>query len=113
MASMALRALEEDPDTELILLVSKPPAPEVANELFSQPRTKPTVMAIMGSDHVGQQGDVLVADTLEGGVLRVLEVLDQAAPDVHDTRGPEVAKVIQSLPEFRTKIQGLYSGGTL
>ncbi|MCH9690402.1 MAG: protein FdrA [Gammaproteobacteria bacterium] len=113
MASMALRALDEDPETDLILLVSKPPAPEVATALFSQPRTKPTVMAIMGSDHVGRHGDVLVADTLEGGVLRVLEVLAHAAPDVYETQGPDIAKAIQSLPEFRTKIQGLYSGGTL
>ena len=47
----ALRLLDEDPGTELIVLVSKPPAAEVAAavELAAASRSTPVVLALLGS----------------------------------------------------------------
>src|SRR5690606_27333278 len=47
-AVQALRALDEDPATELIVLISKPPAPEAAAAVRELGLTKPVVYALLG-----------------------------------------------------------------
>jgi FdrA protein len=48
MAKLAIEALEADPDTDAILLVSKPPAPAVARDVVSVAGDKPLVAALIG-----------------------------------------------------------------
>ena len=72
------------------------------------------VAAFMGIDPTTKTPDgVVLADTLEGGVVRIMELLGQAVPDTTVTFGPSVSDVIDRLPPERTHIRGLFSGGTL
>jgi FdrA protein len=108
MAVLALEALREDPDTEVILLVSKPPAPSVAARVLECAGGKPLVAALIGlSDRDG------VCDTLEGGVVATLSELGIDPPDLTALHGPPLETVVDRLPSSRTTVRGLYSGGTL
>ncbi len=114
MAAMALEVLQADPGTRVVLLVSKPPAPEVAVRLLGSVGFTPVVAALMGVDtSLPVAAGVTVVDTLESGVIATLRLLGHAAPDPTATRGPSLSDAIQRLGPGRTLIRGLYSGGTL
>jgi FdrA protein len=92
----ALRALDEDPSVELIAVVSKPPAAEVATrvERSAAVCTKPVVLVFMG--------DV----TIEAGARRIVSTLggtpSQSGAWVHEDMTARVGF-----------LRGLFSGGTL
>jgi FdrA protein len=114
MAALAIDALKSDPATEVILFVSKPPAPHVAEYVLSLADGFPMVAAFMGVDlGMAHPAGVLLANTLEGGVLRTMELLGLVAPDTTVIHGPSIEEAIDRLPAERTLIRGLYSGGTL
>ncbi|HEX2355389.1 MAG TPA: hypothetical protein VHI50_02870 [Micromonosporaceae bacterium] len=114
MAARALQALRDDPQTELILLVSKPPAPDVARRVLALAGDTPVVAALVGVDRtITAPPGVTVTDTLEGGVVATVERLGGAVPDLGVRHGPDLADVIAGLDPARTAVRGLYSGGTL
>lgn len=113
MAEAALRALEADDRTETILLVSKPPARQVAERLLGL-TSKPTVAALMGlREHLDTGDNVTVVNTLEQGAVRTLALAGATTPDLVRDLAEDVAGVITSLDRARRKVVGLYSGGTL
>lgn len=113
MAESALRALDADDRTETILLVSKPPAREVAERVLSVPG-KPTVAALMGlRAPLDTPDNVTVVNTLEQGALSTLALLDGVAPDLVGDLTEQIAVAITPLDPARRKVVGLYSGGTL
>lgn len=115
MARAGIEALEADPGTDAILLVSKPPSPEVAEVLLGRAPSKPMVAALIGLSEKldGVPEEIQVCNTLEHGVVLSVERLGVEVPDrIGDT--PEaVADVITALPQSRTRLVGLFSGGTL
>jgi FdrA protein len=102
MALQAIDALRNDPGTDVILLVSKPPAPSVADAVVAAAGDTPLVTAMIG-----------VSGTLESGVLATLDLLGLPRPDVVGDLPDQVAGVLQRLGEDRRTVHGLYSGGTL
>lgn len=114
MTKAAMAALREDPATEVILLVSKPPAPDVAAEVLATAGDTPLVAALIGldPDFRGPAG-VVLADTLEGGVAASLGVLGRTVPDTTVPSGPTVQEVRRRLSPGRSLVRGLFSGGTL
>ena len=113
MAEAAIRALDADEGTESILLVSKPPSPEVATKLLNLP-TKPMVAALIGlSDPLPAPAHVIVCNTLEQGAAHTLELLDKAQPDIIGDLFADVTVAITALKPNRTRLAGLFSGGTL
>jgi FdrA protein len=114
MARAAVAALREDPATQVILFVSKPPAPEVAATVLATAGEKPLVAALIGLDpQFPAPAGVVLAGTLESGVTATLGVLGMAAPDTTATIGPTLAEVRSRLTPGRRLIRGLFSGGTL
>lgn len=114
MAALALAALRDDPATEVILLVSKPPARSVAERVLALAGETPLVAALVGLDaDLPVPEGVCLADTLEGGVVRTLEHLGVTPPDRTRRHGPDLTSLIAGLPPERTTVRGLYSGGTL
>ncbi|MBF4770433.1 protein FdrA [Nocardioides agariphilus] len=114
MAGAAVSALRDDPATEVILFVSKPPSPEVAATVLATAGDKPLVAALLGLDpQFPAPAGVVLADTLESGVTATLGVLGIAAPDTTATIGPTLAEVRSRLAPGRRLIRGLFSGGTL
>ena len=113
MAESAIRALDADDETETILLVSKPPSPEVAEKLLNLPK-KPMVAALIGlREDIASPDHVYVCNTLEQGASNTLTVLNKKRPDVIGNLIGDLEKTISGLADSRTRLSGLYSGGTL
>jgi FdrA protein len=114
MTAAALRALERDEATEVILLVSKPPAAEVAAAVLAAPVTKPVVAALLGlrAPALPPVG-VTLAATLEQGVLETLGALGLPRPDPGAGLAATARHAAAALPPDRHAVFGLFSGGTL
>ena len=114
MAESAIRALDAGEQTKSILLVSKPPSPEVAARLLNLPN-KPMVAALIGlrEQLLGTPENVAVCNTLEQGAILTLDLLNQTRPDIIGNLANDIARVITPLEPSRTRISGLFSGGTL
>jgi FdrA protein len=98
-AVAALAALDQDPATELIVLVSKPPAPEVAADLreLTARLSTPVVLAFTGP---GQPDLTAAAE-------QVLRVAGLPVPD-WPRWVPDASR-----PGGRGALRGLFAGGTL
>ena len=116
MARDAVRALDADPGTEVILLVSKPPDEDVARTVIGASQGTPVVAACLGmSAPDGRLAGASLAATLEGGALRVAEILGQPAPDLTGSPGLEAKAeaAIARVGAGRTAVRGFFTGGTL
>jgi FdrA protein len=114
-ASM-LRAIDElaaDADTRVIVLVSKPPAQDVAEKVLQRARGagKPVIACFLGAQ----------ASDIEGGNVMAAATLDDAAAMAAALAQGKHAEVsVPELPEFAAPpfapeqrfVRGLYSGGT-
>lgn len=100
-ALTALRALDADPGTDVIVLVSKPPAPEVRArvEEVAQRLSTPVVTIFIGSRGAGHDGNITAASTLADAAARAVELAGVASFTSPD---PEKAGLV-----------GLFTGGTL
>ena len=114
MARDAVRALDADPGTRIILLVSKPPDEGVARKVIGASRDTPVIAACLGmSAPDGRLAGAPLAATLEGGALRVAEILGLPAPDLSGSPGPETGAAIARAGAGRTAVRGFFTGGTL
>ena len=101
MCLQALAALENDPATATIVIVSKPPAPAVRARIenYAQHLTKQVVAAFIGEKpSVERRGNITFAYTLADAAARAVELAGRGRP----TFGPT-----------QRCIKGLYTGGTL
>jgi len=114
MAALALRALHADPAVEVVVVVSKPPSPAVASRLVEQLGAKPAVVALIGFEGTLEVPEgVRVARTLQEGALLAIEEVGLARPRPSPGLRDEVAAAASRMPEARTAVRGLFSGGTL
>jgi FdrA protein len=114
-ALSVVAALRDDPGTDAILLVSKPPSHQVARAVLDTAGPTPLVAALIGLDATGfpVPAGVTVARTLETGVAATLAALGRSAPDTTALLGPSVEQARDRLAPRRTLVRGLFSGGTL
>jgi FdrA protein len=114
MTRAAIHALRDDPATEVILLVSKPPAPDVVADVLDDAGATTLVATLIGLDSdLPTPPGVVLATTLEAGVAATLEAFGAEAPDTARTTGPSIEQVRRRLSPGRSLIRGLFSGGTL
>jgi FdrA protein len=114
MAKAAIAALRADPGTDLIVLVSKPPAERVAREVLESAAGFPLVAALVGRAPDAEPiAGVTSARTLEAGALDALDVLGVERPEVVGDLQERVADACGRLTAQRTAVRGLFSGGTL
>ncbi|HEY4420067.1 MAG TPA: protein FdrA [Pseudonocardia sp.] len=114
MALSAVRGLVADEDTDVILLVSKPPAVEVAREVVEAAAGKQLVAALIGvpDDFEAPEG-VVVTRTLEAGAIAAVAAAGGQAADVTERLVERVRERGVALASERTLVRGLFSGGTL
>ena len=114
-ARQGLDLLSRDPETRVIVLVSKPPSPQVADELLRAARSagKPVVVDFIGYSPPSRQVDNLhfAASLDEAAELAVQ--LAAAAPNLQsEFRIPKSVDLACFAPGQRY-LRGLFSGGTL
>jgi FdrA protein len=91
----AIDALEQDPGTAIIVLLSKPPAPAVAEKVLERLRRcrKKSVVCFLGLDRPGLAPTLLAAAEMAAGLK-----IENEKPKIGSRPG---------------RLQGLYCGGTL
>ncbi|MFS7252730.1 acyl-CoA synthetase FdrA [Rahnella rivi] len=109
-----LNMLAGDPDTQVIVLISKPPARAVAERILEQASAcgKPVVVNFLGADAADITRDrVFPATTLAEAAGKAVALLD-GKPSV--TAFGEIIRPEQchALPATRTDIRGVFAGGT-
>lgn len=113
MAASAVRALDADPDTKAILVVSKPPDPDVARLVLEQRAVTPAVAVFMGVMELPRPEGVDLARTLEAGAIAAARLVGGAPGDPARGLADRAAQAAARLPASRRTIRGFYSGGTL
>jgi FdrA protein len=109
-----LKALAVDPSTSVIVLISKPPALEVAEHVLETAGKagKPVVVNFLGADPaLIRRANVFPADTLEDAAATAVALAEGKPPDTR--RPPGLSRSIPSkFAPGQRYIRGLYSGGT-
>jgi FdrA protein len=110
-ARQGLDLFSRDPETKVIVLVSKPPAPKVADELLSAARSagKPVVVDFIGYTPPAQRVDNLqfVRTFDEAAALAV----QLATETLDEEPGPDLD--LGRFAKGQRYLRGLFSGGTL
>lgn len=101
MTLAAFDALDADPATKTIVLVSKPPAPEVAEKVFARvaKSRKRVVLCLLGTNELRAPKNAVVAGTLLGAALAAL--------------GRRATPRVPKLAPRAGWLRGLFCGGTL
>ncbi len=108
-AAQALDLLGRDDGTEVIILISKPPAPEVTRRLLAQARAidKPVIVCFLGAAPPGGGfRDLWFANSLE-------EAHDYAWEALGAKRGSGELEQPAAFAAGQRWVRGLFSGGTL
>ena len=114
-ALQGLDLLARDPETAAIVVVSKPPHPDVATRLLTSARQtdKPVVVYFMGYStsmtEIG--GRIYFARSLEDAARRAVSLVE-GAPDAHE-RADERMEGGLTGRHLGPYVRGLFSGGTL
>lgn len=112
-ARLGLQALMVDPGTEVIVMISKPPAPEVEEVILSDLRQscKPVVIMFLGSQRTGTEGHLHFTNTLLSCAEAAVALARGGAPA--PAGGNVAAPPHPSLQAEQKWVQGLFAGGTL
>ncbi len=120
----ALKALQEDDATKVLVLISKPPAEEVVRLILDQvaASAKPTVICFLGGDTstLEKIPNVIPARTLYECALLAAQAVQPEGGDIKVYLDAENAKLAEQAKHLKDKLnpnqyylRGLFSGGTL
>jgi succinyl-CoA synthetase alpha subunit len=109
-----LKALADDRSTSVIVLISKPPSPEVAERVLEAAAGtgKPVVVNFLGVAPEGiRRPNLFAAETLEDAAVAAVALADGKRPDETRPKRPFFSMPPRLAPGQRY-VRGLYSGGT-
>lgn len=109
----AIRALQADPATKVILLVSKPPDPSVARDVLQMCEGTPTVATFLGLSDMETPDNVTLTSTLEAGAREAARLAGGTAPNTASGLRKKVEGASAGLDKPRQSVRGYFSGGTL
>jgi succinyl-CoA synthetase alpha subunit len=113
-----LRALEEDPHTDVIVLISKPPDDSVAETVLADVEgcRKPVIVCFLGGleDDIVAAGGIFAKTTKAAALAAVLATgVNESDLDLHPLNWPLIEEVRAKLKPEQRYIRGLFCGGTL
>lgn len=113
----AIEALTADVETKVIVLISKPPSPDVADIVLKKAAAsgKPVVVNFPGTTvELPDSLSMELANDLEAAAYAavLLAGIDVVAPARHLVTPKEVSDIASSLSGTQRYVRGLYSGGT-
>lgn len=114
-------ALDADPGTDVIVVVSKPPASEVAEKVLDRlaASAKPAVVCFLGAGpevaEAAQARDIAFFDRTKPAALAavVASGVDESTLDLHALNWPLIEEVRTKLTSEQKYIRALFCGGTL
>lgn len=119
MMLQGIKVLNEDVDTHVIVILSKPPEKSVAKKLMEYVENevkKPVVINFLGEEIKSIQPNIYNSKTLEDVAFKIAEI-ENIKIDELKTSDEELRKMADSLKmnlgEEQKFLKGLYSGGTL
>ncbi|MCA9834692.1 MAG: acyl-CoA synthetase FdrA [Thermomicrobiales bacterium] len=109
----ALIALEHHDPTDVIVLISKPPAPAVRDEVVNllHNLSKPVVAIFLGEKPDHHEQNVYLAHTLEEAALIAVDLANDR--EVQPVYMPALDNELDARIGESGTVKGLYSGGTL
>lgn len=116
MTCDALEALHSDAETDVIILVSKPPYPSVAEKVrtLAAGFSKPVVLCFLQETPSGaSQGNVHFASTLEEGAIKACALMGVSVNVPCGLNNGEMATLRAKLQPAQKQIRGIFCGGTL
>jgi FdrA protein len=121
MMLMGIEALKHDPETDVIVVLSKPPAEEAAASVLSklEDTGKPCVVHFLGLKPSGRRGSILFSGNMEE--TAAMAVALSKGEECHRTRfslsEAEVSRVaeaeVKAMASEQRYVRGLFAGGTL
>ncbi|MGE4291976.1 MAG: acyl-CoA synthetase FdrA [Desulfovibrio sp.] len=104
--------LADDPRTEVIVIVSKPPHPEVREAVIAAAAAsgKPVVANFIGPEwNASSDGNIVFVRTLEDAAVAAMKLATNTEPPVSQLEG---AAALPVPGQGRRWIRGVYTGGT-
>jgi succinyl-CoA synthetase alpha subunit len=113
-----INALDADPETEVIVVISKPPAEDVADKVLAVAgaASNPVYVTFLGSDRTesGHANVTMVQGTKSLAIAAVVASgIDESTLDTHPLNLPLVDEVRAKLAPEQKYVRGLFCGGTL
>jgi succinyl-CoA synthetase alpha subunit len=115
----AMRWLEDDPDTTVVVLVSKPPHPTVAAAVLAQAATMttPVVSIFLGADPDEAAGGILAAASLAQAADLAVALAEgrpaeRAGRDLRDEARAQLDAAVRAAAPRQRFVRGIFSGGT-
>lgn len=120
----ALKALQQDPSTSVLVLISKPPAMDVVQVILQQvfASQKPTVICFLGGEMstLTNLPNVFPAHTLDECALLAVRAVQPESKSIQAFLGREKTELTEQVKLLKPKLnadqrylRGLFSGGTL
>lgn len=114
MARNAVGALDADPGTEVILLVSKPPDAAIARAVIGASRHTPVVAACLGMHTPdGKLAGTPLAVTLEDGAKQAAGILGKPVSGPAEGLDEAIKGAASRIGASRRAVRGFFTGGTL
>lgn len=114
-AIQALDLLNRDPETSVIVIVSKPPEPEIVTRLISNAQlvNKPVVADFIGYPNPGAKlGNIYFSSTLQETAEVAVNLQNHVFDQIPSERWKN-AQIDGKAPKKPQYLRGLFSGGTL
>lgn len=104
---MAIDALDDDPQTKHLVLVSKPPEEAIAAKVLERvaKSPKPATICFIGAPQLDMPANATQVHTLKAAALNALGITEEGSGDGLDSS--------VRAEQGRTRVEGLFSGGTL
>jgi FdrA protein len=116
----AVKLLDQDPQTKLIILISKPPSPFTAAKVLEEVDkcSKPVIVNFLGSKQELKATKTFAAATLEEAADMACQRLGVKSPAELNNFGEMLQQSVtnsefRKLSDSQKYVRGLYSGGTL
>ena len=114
----AMNVLDKDPNTQVIVLISKPPAESVELKVLANIKncTKPVVVCFIGGceQRVVKAGGHFAQTTKQAALKAVLLTgIKEEDIDLHSLNWPLIEEVRAKLKPEQKYIRGLFCGGTI
>jgi len=115
----AMKMLADDPKTDAVVLISKPPAAKTMAKVLKEAGQlgKPVVVNFLGRAPGSVPGNCMVASTLEEAAAKACSLAPGKPAAAAETKEAEVRamamKEAGQLSPSQKYVRGLYSGGTL